>query len=113
MFISFSTNLGYRVTLRTNLHAEACPHNLYQPFVFFTNRASNCELKYSFCSGKGQVVSNNGTTSTDRQCRCNYANGYSYVIKPKNVCSCIPSEEDCSCFRKICSKNHILSPGMY
>ncbi|XP_052076994.1 uncharacterized protein LOC127715008 isoform X1 [Mytilus californianus] len=101
---------GYRVTLRTNLHGGPCPDGLYQPFTFFTNISSNCELKRSFCSAQGQIVSSNGTTRTDRQCRCNYANGYSYVIKPKNICSCIPSEEDCSCYRKICLKNHILSP---
>lgn len=101
---------GYRVTLRTNLHAGPCPDDLYQPFTFFTNQSSNCELKQSSCSEDGQIASSNGTTRTDKQCRCNYANGYSFVIEPKNICSCIPSVEDCSCYRKICSENYILSP---
>lgn len=101
---------GYRVTIRTNLHAGTCPGNLYQPFTFFTNSSSNCELKRSFCSEEGQIVSGNGTTRTDRQCRCDYSLGYSYVNTPRNVCACLPSEEDCSCYRKTCSKHNILSP---
>lgn len=104
---------GYRVTLRTNLHAEACPADLYQPFIFFNNKSSICELRKTFCINEGQIVSNNGTIRTDRQCRCNHARGFTYVTRPRNVCSCIPLVEDCSCFRKKCYKNHTLSPGMY
>lgn len=101
---------GYRVTLRTNIHARACEDDLYQPFIFYTNTSSDCEMQRSFCSEKGQIVSNDGTIKTDRQCRCNYAEGYTYVTKPTNVCSCIPSLEDCSCYRKSCPGNYILSP---
>lgn len=109
----FQLSLGYKVTLRTNLHAGVCADTLYQPFIFFTNKSSNCELKRLFCSEEGQIVSSNGTTSRDRECRCNYAHGYTYVTQPKNICSCIPTEEDCSCYRKKCSKTNILSPGRF
>lgn len=105
--------LGYRVTLRTNIHAKACQDDLYQPFIFLTNTSSDCELQWSLCNEDGQIVSHNGTIETDRQCRCNYAQGYAYVTKPRNICSCIPTVEDCTCYPKKCLNNYILSPGLY
>ncbi|CAC5371648.1 unnamed protein product [Mytilus coruscus] len=100
---------GYMVTLRTNLNGVHCPDDLYQPLIFFSNESSNCEFKKSFCSNEGQLLSRNGTIKTDRQCRCNYVEGYTFVTNPTDACSCVPAVEDCSCYRKQCSKNHILS----
>lgn len=85
-----------------------CNDGRYQPVVFTTHGNSECFLIKSKCSEEGQVLYSNGSSSVDITCRCDYTQGYAFVSKPKNSCFCLPSEEDCSCFRVNCSK---LSPG--
>ena len=65
----------------------------------------------SLCNEEGQIVLKNGTKISDRTCRCDYSKGYDFVVKPKDGCECIPSEEDCSCYHKTCQTGFILSPG--
>jgi hypothetical protein len=65
----------------------------------------------SLCNEEGQIVFKNGTKISDRTCRCDYSRGYDFVVKPKDGCECIPSEEDCSCYHKTCQTGFILSPG--
>lgn len=60
------------------------------------------------CDDEGQIIHNPGSPSTDTACRCDYTKGYAFISSPANRCFCIPSEEDCSCFRVTCIK---LSPG--
>ncbi|CAC5425688.1 unnamed protein product [Mytilus coruscus] len=37
-------------------------------------------------------------------CGCNSSKGYRFVIKPRNNCFCIPSEEDCICYKVTCNE---------
>jgi hypothetical protein len=60
------------------INVEDCLNNRYQPFVFTTNGNSDCVLLKSFCEEEGQVIANNGTSSTDRSCMCDYTRGYVY-----------------------------------
>ena len=65
----------------------------------------------SLCNEEGQIVFKNGTKISDRTCRCDYSRGYDFVVKSKDGCECIPSEEDCSCYHKTCQTGFILSLG--
>ncbi|XP_076072010.1 uncharacterized protein LOC143043715 [Mytilus galloprovincialis] len=71
---------------------------------------SRCIYKKSFCNEEGQVYSNNGTLKKNRICRCDYTRGYDFVVRPNRRCYCEPSEEDCSCYLKLCSSDEMLSP---
>ncbi|XP_071126557.1 uncharacterized protein [Mytilus edulis] len=51
-----------------------------------------------------------GTGTEDTACRCDYANGYDFVITPRNPCMCLPEKEDCTCFLRKCSVGGILTP---
>lgn len=87
-----------------------CNHRRYQPIVFTTFGNSECILLKSNCNEEGQTAYSNGSSSTDIACGCDYSQGYSFVIKPKHSCFCIPSEEDCTCFKVKCKK---LSAGEF
>lgn len=64
------------------------------------------------CNNEGQVVYNKGSTVQDRRCRCDHTKGYSFVKSTrKDVCSCSPTYDDCSCYHTRCKKGYILSPG--
>lgn len=73
---------------------------------------SDCVFAKGICSGEGQTVGKDDSTKEDRTCRCDYKNNYSYIKTPRNVCSCIPTQEDCSCHIKTCPVNLTLSQGM-
>lgn len=90
---------------------KECSLDKYQPFLFWSNITHECFFSKSKCSDMGQIVYNNGTTETDSQCRCDYKKGYDFINKPVNKCYCVPSREDCSCYKKTCSGTQILSPG--
>lgn len=87
-----------------------CSAGRFQPIIFNTSGNSECLYFKSKCDEEGQVVYSNDSFSNDTACRCDYTKGYAFVSKPKNSCLCIPSEEDCSCFRAKC---HKLSPGEF
>lgn len=85
----------------------------FQPFKFWTNGSmSDCVFAKSICSGVGQIVDKEDSTKGDRTCRCDYTRNYSYIKTPKNVCGCVPIEEDCSCYIKTCPTNLTLAAGM-
>ncbi|CAC5403770.1 unnamed protein product [Mytilus coruscus] len=89
---------------------EKCIQKRFQPFKFWTNEStSDCIYTKSICSEEGQLIFNDNSTKDDRTCRCNYKRNYSFVATPRNVCFCIPTEEDCSCHIKSCPVNLILS----
>ena len=88
-----------------------CSGERYQPIKFSAKKFTDCMYIKSSCESEGQVVDSNGTGDQDRTCRCDYTAGYSYIIQPRNQCSCVPSEEDCSCMRKYCYKTKKLSAG--
>ncbi|XP_052090203.1 uncharacterized protein LOC127726788 [Mytilus californianus] len=103
---------GRKSVLRGGIDAVVCSKERYQPsqHIFYTNASTNCIFLKSFCNEEGQVVNNQGDRNTDASCRCDYRRGYDFLINPNNPCFCKPSQEDCSCFLKICSNSsQILS----
>ncbi|XP_076072012.1 uncharacterized protein LOC143043717 [Mytilus galloprovincialis] len=102
-------NPGYKQILLGGTTREPCSDNRFQPFTFWTNGSSKCVYKKTNCNQEGQVIHNNGSLKTDRICRCDYTNNYDFVLKPRNGCFCVPSEEDCSCYVKTCPTGHRLT----
>ncbi|CAC5372591.1 unnamed protein product [Mytilus coruscus] len=104
---------GRKAVLRGGIDAEICSRERFQPFPirFYTNVSTHCIYLKSFCNEKGQVAYDHGNRNTDATCRCDYRRGFDFLIKPENPCFCKPSQEDCSCYLKICSNtSQILSP---
>ncbi|XP_052074655.1 uncharacterized protein LOC127712327 [Mytilus californianus] len=95
---------GFKLVLRPNVLNSQCDINRYQPIPFLTTENSDCVYRKSVCNDEGLIVHNIGTNASDITCRCDYQRGYTFVIKPKNICYCLPSEEDCSCFLITCAK---------
>lgn len=89
---------------------EPCNGERFQPFKFWTNGSSDCVYLKTLCSGEGQVIYNNRTTTEDRTCGCDFKSGYAFVLPPVNVCFCDPAVEDCACFLKPCPIMNVLSP---
>lgn len=90
---------------------RSCFSNRYQPHKWWTNGSSECQYLKSTCNEEGHVSYDNGTISRDRKCRCDYTNYYAFVNRIKNKCNCEPTLEDCSCYRKDCNKDEVLTPG--
>ncbi|CAG2193691.1 unnamed protein product [Mytilus edulis] len=86
-----------------------CSLDRYQPITFYRNASSHCILLKSICADRGQTLSGQGSAENDVRCRCDYQQGYDYVSKPKDVCNCNPTQEDCSCYLKQCKDNEYLS----
>ncbi|XP_076095451.1 uncharacterized protein LOC143066398 [Mytilus galloprovincialis] len=95
---------NYPVLRGRYIDYETCPVSSYQPYLFRSNERSKCTYLKSICSSDGQVKVNDGTTTSDKACRCDYNRGYAFVIRPQNQSACIPSQEDCSCYSKPCEK---------
>ncbi|CAG2205881.1 unnamed protein product [Mytilus edulis] len=104
---SDQSSIGSQLVFQPLFNLAECNTDRYQPIVFTTYGNSECILIKSKCAGEGQVVYSDESPSKDITCRCDYTRGYVHVSKPQNSCFCIPSEEDCSCFRVNCTK---LSP---
>ncbi|XP_052063861.1 uncharacterized protein LOC127703825 [Mytilus californianus] len=68
-----------------------------------------CVYEKSHCNEEGQVIYSDNSTKDDRACRCDYKKGYSFIKTPRNVCYCIPTEEDCSCYDTSYSTNSTIS----
>lgn len=102
---------GQRCVFRGNLDGELCPTDRYQPFKFRTDGNSDCAYKTSLCKSEGLIVYKKGPTTIDTQCRCDNTKGFAFLANTKQNCYCIPSEEDCSCYKKACKGNLKLSPG--
>ncbi|CAC5376602.1 unnamed protein product [Mytilus coruscus] len=103
---------GYKYVVSGNINGKPCDLERFQPFKFRTEGNSRCVFKKSVCVDEGLIYFKNGTTISDRICRCDYTRGYAFVTSPTNICHCVPSEEDCSCYRKSCKEKEILTPGM-
>ncbi|CAC5420917.1 unnamed protein product [Mytilus coruscus] len=103
---------GYKYVVSGNINGKPCDLERFQPFKFKTEGNSRCVFEKSVCNEEGQVNLKNGTTISDRTCRCDYTDGYAFVTTPANICYCVPSQEDCSCFKKPCKEKEILTPGM-
>lgn len=58
---------------------------------------SDCIYAKSMCNEEGHIVYNDNSAKDDRTCRCNHKKNFSFIKTPRNLCYCIPTEEDCSC----------------
>ncbi|VDI33897.1 Hypothetical predicted protein [Mytilus galloprovincialis] len=101
---------GHKVVIVGGIQGVDCEHDIYQPFKYWTNGSSTCAFKKTICNAEGQIIYDNGTTKTDRQCRCDYRRGYKFIKRPKYACYCEPSKEDCSCYKKECPSDFVLTP---
>lgn len=98
---------GRKNVLRGGLDADICATERFQPWPikYYTNVSTNCIFLKSKCNEEGQVLYGNGNRNYDTSCRCDYTRGYDFLMKPRNPCFCIPSEEDCSCYSKVCPES--------
>lgn len=102
---------GYKAIIRGNIDRERCSDKRYQPYPFNTLRNIKCVFIKSFCNEEGQVTVKNGLAFEDRVCNCDYSKGYAFTLTPRKLIYCIPSEEDCSCYKKSCPEEYrYLSP---
>ena len=105
--------VGYRRVFSGGTTRFPCSPDKFQPFMYSTNGNYECVYKKSTCNEIGQIIYDDGTTTSDRRCRCNYTAGYVFLQEPEHLCYCEPVKEDCSCVKKTCPVNHILDPGNY
>ncbi|CAG2246546.1 unnamed protein product [Mytilus edulis] len=103
--------VGFEFILTGNLDGSQCKKFRYQPIRFLTNESSECIFKKSSCNDEGLIVHKEGNSTSDKTCRCDYTRGYAFVDRPKRECYCDPNTEDCSCYRKQCNINQVLTPG--
>lgn len=99
----FCSLVGNKLVFQPLFNLAECNTDRYQPIVFTTHGNSDCIFLKSKCDGEGQVVYSNGSSGNDTACQCDYTKGYQFVSTPKHSCFCLPSEEDCSCFRLKCT----------
>lgn len=102
---------GNKYVLRGRPDFTPCVTDRYQPIRLWSNVSSQCIYKKSQCIGNGQIMYQNGTEESDSSCRCDLTRGYDFINKPRNASFCIPSEEDCSCYKKKCPHDGVLSSG--
>ncbi|XP_052097936.1 carboxy-terminal kinesin 2-like [Mytilus californianus] len=101
---------GERYVITGSLRNVDCSSKQYQPFSLWSNISGVCLYQKTPCVGQGQVIFSNGSLIEDRKCRCDYTKGYTFIQRPKQNCSCNPSEEDCSCYISECPGGSVLSP---
>ncbi|CAC5418342.1 unnamed protein product [Mytilus coruscus] len=106
--------------LEVDLFELRCPENLQRHLRVksFCNASSHDSYACLFdehtdvfkesCTAQPSFV-NDPSTTQDNNCRCDHIDSYAFLIQPRNKCYCIPSEEDCTCFRKKCPENSSLS----
>ncbi|XP_076071582.1 uncharacterized protein LOC143042965 [Mytilus galloprovincialis] len=107
---SYHWQAGHKLVLVGHHYHRECEGTRYQPFTFSTNGMSSCIFKKTYCKEEGQVIQTEGTADSDRQCRCDYKRSYAFIIKPEQRCYCVPSKEDCSCYKKPCPLGFIMTP---
>ncbi|XP_076117420.1 uncharacterized protein LOC143085123 [Mytilus galloprovincialis] len=107
---SYNDPAGHKLVFVGDLDRRDCEGTRYQPFSFSTNGMSACIFEKTYCKEEGQVIHTEGTADSDRQCRCDYTRSYAFIIKPEQSCYCVPSKEDCSCYKKPCPHGFIMTP---
>lgn len=50
----------------------------------------------------------NGSDKDDVICRCDYRQGYEYVFKTMDGCTCSPMKEDCTCILNGCQEDGLM-----
>ena len=98
------------------IYTEECPANRYQPIPKNSSEIFQCEYEKSVCDEEGEVKCDDGSTTTDRQCRCDYkqgwiANIYAF-INTKNKTCYFPRQVHRGCKKIPCSNDQDeLDPG--
>lgn len=100
---------GERYVISGSRLGTPCSSDRYQPFNFWSNDQTQCYYQKSSCVEKGQFIYSQMSTIDDSACLCDYTQGFSFVTEPKDPCSCIPSQEDCTCFKRNCPENTKVS----
>lgn len=95
--------LGSKLIFEPFFNKAECSYKRYQPFPFSTDGSSNCVYQKSACNEDGQYVFHKGISKNDTTCGCNFLKGYTFITKPRHKCYCMPSEEDCSCYKHACN----------
>lgn len=99
--VTLYLNQGTKIVILGNFDSKYCFESRYQPFKYWTNVSSDCIFLRSKCKEEGQVMYSTGPDH-DTTCRCDHTKGYDFITKPHNLCFCIPSQEDCSCYKRNC-----------
>ena len=99
------------------IYTEECPSNRYQPIPKNSSEIYQCEYEKSVCDEEGEVKCDDGSTTTDRQCRCDYkqgwiANIYAFINTNNRTCY-FPRQVHRGCDKpNDCTKDQELDPGM-
>ncbi|XP_071164032.1 uncharacterized protein [Mytilus edulis] len=91
---------GFRPTREGGLNQGHCRMERYQPFFIESNITFQCIYAKSACIEEGQKIYSNGSIYEDRSCFCDFENGYALVNKTST--HCVPSKEDCTCYKMVC-----------
>lgn len=95
---------------------RSCPSGTYQPTGRWSHESTSlCEKKMSACVGIGEVVCDDGNVTSDRQCRCDYADDWrmEHLIQenPLNTSCVLPSQTEFMCVRFKCPDGRELDPA--
>lgn len=95
---------------------QPCPSGTYQPTGRWSHESTSlCEKKMSACVGIGEVVCDDGNVTSDRQCRCDYADNWrmEHLIQenPLNTSCVLPSQIEFMCVRFKCPDGRELDPA--
>lgn len=93
-----------------------CPSGKYQPRGRWSHESTSlCERKMSECVGIGEVVCDDGNVTSDRHCRCDYADDWrmEHLIpeNPLNTSCVLPSQTVFKCVRYKCPVRQELDPA--
>ncbi|XP_063419304.1 uncharacterized protein LOC134702148 [Mytilus trossulus] len=113
------SSTGSKLIFEPYFNKAGCSSKRYQPFPFSTDGNNKCVYQTSFCNEEGQIVHREGSMINDTTCGCDSSQGYTFITTPKHNCYCIPSEEDCSCYKLICDNednpcpfNHVIGTAV-
>ncbi|XP_052057707.1 uncharacterized protein LOC127698339 [Mytilus californianus] len=101
---------GFHPVLRGKyIDYEKCQADRYQPFNFLSHENHQCYFVKSYCADEGQIEHRIGDETSDRTCKCDYTRRYAFHTIPRNKVFCIPSEEECTCFKKTCPTSQMMN----
>ncbi|XP_052079016.1 uncharacterized protein LOC127717279 [Mytilus californianus] len=90
---------GFKWVWQPNFNRGDCDQERYQPFKFSTDGNTDCAYLKGQCYSEGQITASNGSNKEDRLCHCDRSGGYTLVKPAFNAGYCLPSVEDCSCYK--------------
>ncbi|CAC5417509.1 unnamed protein product [Mytilus coruscus] len=109
LYKSDFVRMGQKYVIKGNRRNMNCTVNRYQPFKFYSSQLSKCAFMKTSCYEEGQLLFNPGSTKEDSTCGCDYTQGYTFLLRPRNIRFCMPEQEDCTCYVTTCPQNNELS----